>query len=82
MRVTVKMPKVSDSGDDVVILAILRQPGDHLATGDELVEVETDKATVTIPSPVAGRLDAYLVAVDDELSIGDPVAVVYTEGAP
>lgn len=81
MKVTVKMPKVADSSDEVVILAVLKQPGDPVSAGDDLVEVETDKVSVTVPAPVAGRLDSYLVAVDDELSTGDPVAVIYTEGA-
>lgn len=80
MKVTVKMPKVADSTDDVVIVGMFPEPGAHVSTGDDLVEVETGKVTVTVPSPVTGRLDSYLVAVDDEVSTGDPVAVIHTEG--
>lgn len=81
LKVTVKMPRVADSTDDVVIVAVLRQPGDEVAAGDDLVEVETDKVTVTVPSPVSGRLESYLVAIDDELTTGDPFAVIVAKGA-
>lgn len=76
MRQTVKLPRVADTVDEVVVIEWLANPGDSLAAGDALLQVETDKTTVEIPSPVAGVLMEQLVAVDDEIATGAAVAVV------
>jgi pyruvate/2-oxoglutarate dehydrogenase complex dihydrolipoamide acyltransferase (E2) component len=41
-----------------------------------LLRVETDKALVEVPSPVAGTLVEQLVALEDEIDIGAPIAVI------
>jgi pyruvate/2-oxoglutarate dehydrogenase complex dihydrolipoamide acyltransferase (E2) component len=78
MKVTVKMPKLADSVDEVAIVGVLVEPGAVVADGDPLFEVETDKTTVEVPSPVAGKVAELLVAVDDEVTTGTPVAVITT----
>lgn len=82
MKVRVKMPKVADSVDEVAIINVLVQPGAVVASGDPLVEVETDKTSVEIPSPATGEVIEVLVAVDDEITTGTPIAVIAasTEG--
>lgn len=70
------MPRVADTVDEVVISEWLVAAGTAVATGDPLMRVETDKALVEVPSPVAGTLVEQLVAVDDDVVTGAPIAVI------
>ena len=51
----VVMPRLSDSMEEGTILQWLKQVGDEVAVGDELVEIETDKANMAYESDLAGR---------------------------
>lgn len=79
MKATVKMPKVADTADNVVISDIRCAPGASVALGDVLMSVETDKAVVEVPSPVAGIVMEILVAVDDEVLTGAPIVLIDIE---
>jgi pyruvate dehydrogenase E2 component (dihydrolipoamide acetyltransferase) len=70
------MPRLSDSMEEGTILTWLKQVGDEVAVGDELVEVETDKANMAYESDVAGTLTEILAQEGDTLPIGAPIAVV------
>lgn len=76
MRSTLKMPKVGDAANEVLVIAIAVAVGDTVATGDTLFTVETDKATVDVPAPTAGRVVEILLKVDDELPTGAPTLVL------
>ena len=56
------MPRLSDSMEEGTILTWLKQVGDEVAVGDELVEIETDKANMAYESDVAGTLTEILAA--------------------
>jgi glutaconyl-CoA/methylmalonyl-CoA decarboxylase subunit gamma len=73
---TVKLPRVADTADEVVIVQWEKDVEDFVAAGDVLLRVETNKATVEVPSPIPGRLVEQLVAVDDEVTTGTPIAVL------
>lgn len=79
MKVTVKMPKVADSVDEVAIVDLRVATGDTVAAGDSVVEVETDKTTIEVPAPVGGVIREVLVQVDDEVTTGDAVMVIDAE---
>ncbi len=69
----VVMPRLSDSMEEGTILRWLRASGDVVARGDELAEIETDKATMTYEADSAGVLE--LVAAEGEtLPIGAVIA--------
>ena len=70
------MPKVADSVDEVYISEILVAPGSVVQAGEPLMLVETDKASVELPSPVAGTVIAILVAVDQAVSTGAPIVEI------
>src|SRR3954464_8449810 len=72
----VVMPRLSDSMEEGTILRWLKQPGEEIAVGDELVEIETDKANMAYESDVAGTLTEVLAQEGDTLAIGEPIAVV------
>jgi pyruvate/2-oxoglutarate dehydrogenase complex dihydrolipoamide acyltransferase (E2) component len=76
VRTTIKLPKLSDAGDDAAVLEWLIDTGATVAEGVPLIRVETAKATVDVPSPVAGILEEQLVKVDDDVSTGDPLATI------
>jgi pyruvate dehydrogenase E2 component (dihydrolipoamide acetyltransferase) len=70
------MPRLSDSMEEGTILTWMKQVGDEVAVGDELVEIETDKANMAYESDVAGTLTEIFAKEGDTLPIGEPIAVV------
>jgi pyruvate dehydrogenase E2 component (dihydrolipoamide acetyltransferase) len=70
------MPRLSDSMEEGTVLKWMKQVGDEVAIGEELVEIETDKANMTYESDVAGTLTQVLAEEGDTLPIGAPIAVV------
>ena len=79
MRFTVKLPKLGDTTEEVVVLEWLAEVGNAVTAGDDLLRVETDKVDSDVPSPVSGTLVELLVAVDDEVLIGAPIAVIVSD---
>ncbi len=81
-KTTITLPSLGDDGDAVTggtIAFWLAKPGDALSAGDDLVEINTDKAAFVVPCPAAGVLLEQLVREDDEVRVGDPLAVLETE---
>ena len=78
MRVTVKLPRLGETVDEVVVLEWLKNVGDQVNEGEPLLSVDTAKVESEVPAPVAGRLVEQLVKPDDELTTGAPVAVLET----
>jgi pyruvate dehydrogenase E2 component (dihydrolipoamide acetyltransferase) len=74
------MPRLSDSMEEGVVLKWLKQVGDTVAVGDELVEIETDKANMAYESDVAGTLTEIIAPEGETLPIGAPIAVVGDAG--
>jgi len=74
------MPRLSDSMEEGTILTWMKQVGDEVAVGDELVEIETDKANMAYESDVAGTLSQILAQEGDTLPIGAPIAIVGEPG--
>jgi pyruvate dehydrogenase E2 component (dihydrolipoamide acetyltransferase) len=70
----VVMPRLSDSMEEGTILSWLKQVGDEVAIGDELVEIETDKANMAYEADVAGTLTEILAGEGETLPIGSPIA--------
>jgi pyruvate dehydrogenase E2 component (dihydrolipoamide acetyltransferase) len=70
----VVMPRLSDSMEEGTILTWLKQVGDEVAIGDELVEIETDKANMAYEADVAGTLNEILAQEGETLPIGSPIA--------
>ena len=70
------MPRLSDSMEEGTILVWMKQVGDEIAVGDEIVEIETDKANMAYESDVAGTLTEILADEGETLAIGSPIARV------
>jgi dihydrolipoamide dehydrogenase len=67
--------EVPDIGDftNVDIIEVLVTPGDQIAAEDALITLESDKATIEIPSPQAGTVKEVLAKVNDKVSQGDVI---------
>jgi pyruvate dehydrogenase E2 component (dihydrolipoamide acetyltransferase) len=69
----VVMPRLSDSMEEGTILKWLKSDGDDVKSGDELVEIETDKATMTYEADTSGTL-RILAPEGETLPVGAPIA--------
>lgn len=74
--------KVPDIGDfsDVPVISILVSVGDSVAEEDALIELESDKATMEVPSPAAGKVVSIAVAEGDNVSEGALILTLEVEG--
>ena len=75
---------VPDLGDfaDVEVIEILVKPGDSVTVEQGLVTLETEKATMDIPSPAVGRVGEIRVKVGDRVSTGSVIALLQTAEVP
>ena len=67
--VSVEVPDIGDFAD-VPVIEILVSPGDTVAVDDPLLTLESDKATMDVPAPVAGTVGELLVKIGDKVSQG------------
>lgn len=74
------MPRLSDSMEEGTILNWLKQVGDQVEVGEDLVEIETDKANMTYASDLAGIITEILVAENETRPIGTPIARIEANG--
>ncbi|MBM3882267.1 MAG: 2-oxoglutarate dehydrogenase complex dihydrolipoyllysine-residue succinyltransferase [Verrucomicrobia bacterium] len=75
-----KVPAVGESITEVEVGDWLKQEGDPIAPDEPVVVLETDKATVEIPSPIAGRLTQILKPKGQRVQVGDTLAQIETDG--
>ena len=68
MRVELPFLAEGIEGGDVV--QVLVHEGDQVTEGQSLIELETDKATVPVPAPAAGKIARLLVRQGDHLKVG------------
>ena len=71
----VAMPRLSDSMEEGTILKWLKSDGDEVSEGDELVEIETDKANMTYEADDSGTLE-IVASEGDTLAVGETIAKI------
>lgn len=74
-RKEIRVPDIGDF-EDVPVIEVLIGEGDTVEAEQSLITLESDKATMEVPSPAAGVIVSVEVAVDDTVSEGDLVAVL------
>jgi pyruvate dehydrogenase E2 component (dihydrolipoamide acetyltransferase) len=77
-EILIRVPDIGDF-EAVEVVEILVAPGDVVQVEDPLVSIESDKATMEIPSPVAGRVHELRVSMGDSVSEGSVLAVLLAE---
>jgi pyruvate dehydrogenase E2 component (dihydrolipoamide acetyltransferase) len=80
MAVEVVMPKFGLTMNDGIIKRLMKQPGEAVAEGEPLFEVETEKVLNEVPSPASGILVAFLFSEEDTVDCGVVLAVIAERG--
>ena len=78
-KVDVKVPDIGDF-KDVPVIEVLVKPGDVVKAEQSLITLESDKATMDVPSPVAGTVAEVVAKVGDKVSMGTLIARVESGG--
>ena len=79
---TLTMPQLGESVTEGTVIRWLKQPNDQVALDDPLVEIDTEKVNVEIPSPFAGTLSRIMVEEGQTVPIGTPLAEIQGTGEP
>ena len=72
-KVDVKVPDIGDF-NDVPVIEVLVKPGDVVKAEQSLITLESDKATMDVPSPVEGTVAEVVAKVGDKVSMGTLIA--------
>jgi pyruvate/2-oxoglutarate dehydrogenase complex dihydrolipoamide acyltransferase (E2) component len=64
------MPQLGESIAEAAIINFLVQPGDDVKADQDLIEVETNKATMTVTSPCSGRVEKFTVQLNESYAVG------------
>ena len=78
MPTKITVPDIGDF-EDVEIIEILAKPGDIIKKNYPIVTLESDKSSVEVPSPFAGKISSLKVKIGDKVSKGSVLAVVDSE---
>jgi len=76
MRYEVTLPSMGDDAETAIVSLWLADEGDIVNENDDLVEMTTDKASFTVPSPKSGTLLEKAVEEDDEVHVGDVLCIL------
>ncbi|MBB6340205.1 pyruvate dehydrogenase E2 component (dihydrolipoamide acetyltransferase) [Pseudomonas fluvialis] len=76
----IQVPDIGTSSK-VKVIEVLVKPGDVIAVDQSLITLESDKASMEIPAPVAGTVEAVLVQLDAEVGTGDVILRVRVAGS-
>jgi len=80
MSIEIRVPTLGESVTEATIARWLKRPGDTVAQDEPLVELETDKVNLEVPSPASGVLEAILVEAGKDVAVGTVVGRI-AEGA-
>lgn len=71
-----RMPNLGAEATAATIVAWLRAAGDEVAAGEVVAEIETEKATVELEAPVAGRIAEIRQPAGSEVAVGEILALI------
>jgi 2-oxoglutarate dehydrogenase E2 component (dihydrolipoamide succinyltransferase) len=80
MPVEIKVPQAGESITEVQIGEWLKSVGDSVSRDEAVVELETDKASMEVPAPVAGKIAKVLRKAGETAKVGDVIAVIEPSG--
>ena len=81
MTTQITLPNLGENIESGDILSILVNEGDVIQADQDLLEIETDKATMPVPSPEGGKVVKILVAEGDTIAVGAGIVELETAGA-
>src|SRR5690625_129242 len=80
MSETITLPELGESVTEGTVTRWLKEVGDTIEVDEPIVEISTDKVDTEIPSPVAGTVLEILVQEDEDIEVGQALAVIGDEG--
>lgn len=80
MNVPVIMPQMGQSVAEGTITRWRKQPGDAIAADEVIAEIESDKISIEVESPVAGTMGSCLKREGEMAAVGDVIGMIVTEG--
>ena len=81
MATEVKLPELGDGIESGDVLEVFVSVGDVISEGQDIIEMETDKATVPVPSSLGGKVTKILVSEGDTVPIGGAILEVEAAAA-
>ena len=75
-QVPIIMPQLGESIAEATVIKLLVQIGDSVEADQDILDVETNKATLTVTAPCPGRLDQFLVQVNESYTVGSVLGYV------
>src|SRR3954467_9648049 len=73
MPTQIKLPNLGENIESGDVLTIFVSEGDVVKANQDFLEVETDKATMPVPAPQAGKITKVLVKAGDTIEVGAPI---------
>jgi pyruvate dehydrogenase E2 component (dihydrolipoamide acetyltransferase) len=78
----IKLPELGENISEGEVVTVKVAPGDQVRQGQPLLEIEAEKSTVEVPSPLAGRVSKILVKKGDRVRTGQALLLLEADGAP
>ncbi len=75
------MPQLGESIAEAAVINFLVQPGDRIEAGQDLIEVETNKASMTVTAPCGGRVESFSVQLNESYAVGSVLGQIETTAA-
>src|SRR5580698_9737298 len=75
-HVHIIMPQLGESIAEARIVQFLVKPGENVEADQNLIEVETDKATLTVASPCKGRIEKFSARLDESYAVDSPLGYI------
>lgn len=76
--VEIRIPQMGEGLREVLIVHLLKRPGDTILRDEPIYEMETDKAVMEVESPCEGTLEVWFVAEGEVIEVGAPIARILT----
>ena len=80
MTIEFKLPELGENIDSADVTEVLVKVGDKLEKDQSIIEIETDKATVEVPSMIEGIVSEVMVKVGDSVQVGQTLIKLDEEG--
>lgn len=80
MPTQIKLPNLGENIESGDVLTIFVSEGDVVKANQDLLEIETDKATMPVPAPQAGKITKILVGEGDTVEVGAPIMEIEASG--
>ena len=80
MAIEFKLPELGENIETADVLSVLVKPGDKIEKDQSVIEIETDKATIEVPSSSAGTIQEVLIKAGDKVKVGQTLIKIDSAG--